>query len=106
MDIADIICMIQIIQSERYKEWFKSIKDTSAVRIIKGRLERITLGNFGDHKSVGEGVWELRFRIGGGIRIYYTFDGKEVVLLLAGGNKATQKRDIKEAKQIAKEGSK
>lgn len=98
--------MIQIIQSERYKEWFKSIKDVRTVFCIEDRLVRVQQGNFGDHKSVGEGVWELRFRIGGGIRIYYTFNGHEVVLLLAGGNKATQKRDIKAAKQIAKEGSK
>lgn len=95
------MCMIEVRATQRYEKWFKSIKDNSTIECIKARMRRMVQGNFGDHKSVGEGVWELRFRIGGGIRIYYTFDGKEIVLLLAGGNKRTQKDDIALAKYIA-----
>lgn len=95
---------IQIITSGFYDEWFASIKDKDTKDRIQTRINRLRGGNFGDHKSVGDGVWELRFHFGGGIRIYYTFDGQQVVLLLAGGNKGTQKDDIKNAKYIASAG--
>lgn len=101
MLLADIIDMIEIYTTAIYNKWFRSLKDRSVVQHIQDRIKRMQEGNFGDHKSAGGGVWELRLRIGGGVRIYYTFDGKEAVLLLAGGNKRTQKDDIALARYIA-----
>lgn len=95
--------MVQIYKTEEYIKWFDSIKSPDTRARIRRRLKNVTLGNFGDHKSVGEGVCELRCDFAGGVRIYYIYDGQKVVLLLAGGDKSTQKRDIARAKHIAKE---
>jgi putative addiction module killer protein len=70
---------------------------------IAARVERLALGNPGDVKPVGEGISEMRIPYGPGYRVYYTQTGKEVVLLLCGGDKATQDKDIKRAKEIAAE---
>ena len=70
---------------------------------IGQRIERMKNGNFGDSKSVGDGVFELRVDVGKGYRVYFKNDGKEVVILLVGGDKSTQDSDIKLAKKIAKE---
>ena len=66
------------------------------------RLDRVSLGNFGDHKSVGEGVYELRLSFGPGYRIYYGLAGEHVVLLLAGGAKGKQTKDIRTAQKLWK----
>lgn len=95
--------MMNIVTTDVYDEWFKAIKEQRVLAGIEHRLKQVCKGNFGDHKSVGDGVYELRFRIGGGIRIYYTICGNELILLLAGGNKGTQKRDIARAKAICRE---
>lgn len=78
-------------------EWLNNLKDRRAKARILIRLDRVRLGMFGDHKPVGEGVHELRISEGKGYRVYYGHTGKEVVLLLCGGNKPTQKKDIKRA---------
>ena len=67
------------------------------------RLDRLKLGNFGDCKSVGEGIYELRIHYGPGIRVYYSRIGSKIVLLLCGGEKSSQKRDIKNAQELFKE---
>ena len=67
------------------------------------RLNRIVSGNFGDTRSVGDGVWELRLHFGSGYRVYYSRVGDDVVLLLCGGDKSAQKRDIKTAKRYLTE---
>lgn len=69
---------------------------------IKARLARVALGNFGDHKSLGEGLNELRFSFGSGYRIYYTEVDDVIVLLFSGGDKGSQKKDIKQAKDYMK----
>ena len=79
-----------------FDDWFDDLNSSTQAR-IDARLDRVTLGNFGDHKSVGEGVFELRLSFGPGYRIYYALDGLEIVLLLAGGDKKTQAKDIKVA---------
>jgi putative addiction module killer protein len=71
----------------------------SIQKIILKKVKRIALGNFGDTKSLGDGVYELRIDIGPGYRVYYGLDGKTVVLLLSGGDKSTQIKDIKQAKE-------
>ncbi len=63
------------------------------------RLQRVQLGNFGDHKGVGEGIQELRLHFGKGYRIYYAEDGEKIVVLLCGGDKSRQRKDIKQAKR-------
>lgn len=81
-------------RSTRFSEWLASLKDRRAVGIVRARLNRIRLGNFGDCKSVGGGVDELRIDFGPGYRVYYGRDGSSVVVLLCGGTKRTQARDI------------
>jgi putative addiction module killer protein len=77
-----------------FGEWLRKLKDRRARASIETRLMRVALGNFGDCKAVGSGVWELRVDVGPGYRVYYARDGKIVVLLLCGGDKRTQTRDI------------
>lgn len=80
-----------------FKLWLDSLRDKIMVARINARLSRVELGNFGDAKSVGNGVMELRLIFGSGYRIYYGIDGKKLVVLLTGGDKSTQNKDIKTA---------
>lgn len=73
------------------------LRDRAAFARIATRLERVELGNLGDHESVGSGVMELRIHHGPGYRVYYAFSGDQIVLLLVGGDKRTQKKDIQTA---------
>jgi len=86
-----------------FEEWFDNLKDRAFQKAIDARLARIEDGNFGDHKSVGDGVFELRVPKGPGLRVYYGLDGPKVVVLIGGGNKSTQSRDITKAQQLFKE---
>jgi len=85
--------------NEPFTEWLESIKDRVTQARIRRRLRRIELDNLGDHRSVGEGVFELRLHFGPGYRIYYAHVGDEVILLLAGGDKSAQSPDIQRAKR-------
>lgn len=78
--------------------WLESFKDVKTKRRIDSRLDRLEFGNFGDRKLVGDGVYELRLDFGAGYRIYYGEIGNVIVLLLLGGDKSTQERDVKQAK--------
>jgi putative addiction module killer protein len=91
-----------IRQSEAFAEWFGSLKDRRAKDRIAQRIVRIQAGLMGDVKPVGEGFSELRVDYGPGYRIYFC-RREETILLLCGGDKSTQDRDIREAKSIAKE---
>lgn len=93
----------KVLQTETYRKWFKKLKDIKAKFAIGQRLERIMRGNFGDSKSVGGGVYELRIDVGKGYRIYFKNNGKEIVILLVGGDKSSQESDIKIARKMAKE---
>jgi putative addiction module killer protein len=86
-----------------FSDWLASLKDARAVGIVRARLNRIRLGNFGDCKSVGEGVEELRIDFGPGYRVYYGREGSLVVILLCGGSKGTQAQDILKAQRYWKE---
>lgn len=82
-----------------YMEWRNRLRNHQAAIAIDRRLNRLAFGNFGDHKHLVEGVWELRMDVGAGYRVYYAIDGVKVVLLLCAGDKSTQKSDIKRARE-------
>lgn len=89
--------------TQYYDKWFKKLKD-SLVRIkILARLSRVENGNFGDSKQLGEDLYELRLFFGPGFRIYYTIKNGRIVLLLVGGDKASQQKDIDKAEALLKE---
>jgi putative addiction module killer protein len=95
--------MIEIRQTETYSGWFRRLKDLHAKARIDIRIRRLSLGNPGDVKPVGNGVSEMRIDYGPGYRVYYVERGAAIILLLCGGNKSTQAADIKEAKRLAAE---
>ncbi len=95
--------MYEITTTEVYDEWFDSLKDTKGKARINARLRRVELGNFGDTEPVGDNVSELRFFFGPGYRIYFIQHGDEIIVLLAGGDKSTQSKDIDKALELAKE---
>jgi putative addiction module killer protein len=82
-----------------FEEWLDALRDTRAIDKIEKRLKRVALGNFGDYRSVGEGVYELRIDYGPGYRVYFGQVGSTIVLLLCGGDKSTQEQDILRAKE-------
>lgn len=94
---------MQLIKTARFSDDISEIRDNKLLAIIVTRLVRIENGNFGDTKSVGDGVSELRIHYGAGYRIYYTIRGREIVVLLCAGPKSDQKSDIKTAKKLAEE---
>ena len=94
--------MIEIRKTETYAKWIDGLRDLHGRARILARVERLALGNPGDVKPVGEGVSELRINYGPGYRVYYTRRGRELVILLAGGDKSTQPRDIKTALSLAR----
>ena len=83
---------------EPFTEWFLSIRDTKTRQRIQARLTSVRAGNLGNHRFVGNGVWELRLDFGPGYRIYYSEVDNTIVLLLCGGDKSSQQRDIERAK--------
>jgi putative addiction module killer protein len=83
-----------------FLEWLDSLRDKASSARIKKRLDRVELGNFGDYKAIGEGVYELRIDCGPGYRVYYGNVDMTIVLLLCGGDKNTQVEDINLAKQF------
>jgi putative addiction module killer protein len=94
--------MIEIRQTSTYSHWFAGLRDRQARARIDIRIRRLSLGNPGDVKPVGEGVSELRIDYGPGYRVYFVQRGKTVVVLLAGGDKRTQGSDIKTALELAR----
>ena len=95
--------MIEVRQTEVYARWIANLGDDRARARIEVRIYRLSLGNPGDAKSVGEGVNELRIDYGPGYRVYFTRRGAAVVILLCGGDKRTQSKDIATAKALAQQ---
>lgn len=93
----------EVRQTKIFSKWFAKLKDAVAKLAIAKRLVRLESGNFGDSKSVGGGVHELRIDVGRGYRVYFTNKNNKVVILLVGGDKSSQDEDLKIAKKMAKE---
>ena len=93
--------MLEILQTDEFIKWMKRLRDADARARINVRIRRISLtGNFGDTKPVGDGVYELRIDYGPGYRVSYSQHRSEVVLLLIGGDKSSQQKDIDKAKRL------
>lgn len=97
--------MIELKQTETFQAWWTRLKDERARGLITSRLARLAYGHSGDVAAVGDGVSELRIHIGPGYRIYFRKRGKAIIILLCGGDKGGQARDIKTAKRLAAEWS-
>lgn len=94
--------MIEIRQTEAFASWFRDLRDRRARARVQVRIDRLSLGNPGDAKPVGEGVSELRIDYGPGYRVYFVQRGATLIVLLAGGDKSTQARDIAAALKLAR----
>jgi putative addiction module killer protein len=94
--------MYIINKTEIFDQWFSNLRDINGKARILARLKRVELGNLGDHKAVGNGVSELKVDCGPGYRIYFAKKDKVIILLLNGGDKSTQAKDIKIAYQMLK----
>ena len=95
--------MLEVRQTSLYSEWFADLRDRTAKVRIDIRIRRLSLGNPGDVKPVGEGVSELRVDHGPGYRVYFIQKEDVYIVLLAGGDKSTQEKDIRNAKALARE---
>jgi len=95
--------MIELKQTETFRKWRERLKDGRVRALIASRLDRLAFGHLGDVESVGQGVCELRIHYGAGYRIYFQRRGNKIIVLLCGGDKSTQAKDIKVAKRLAGE---
>ncbi len=94
--------VIEVRKTEAFAQWLDGLRDVRARARVQARIERLIAGNLGDNKAVGEGVAELRVDYGPGYRVYYLRRGRELIILLAGGDKSTQARDIQNALHMAR----
>ncbi len=95
--------MYKVKETDHFSRWLLKLKDIRGKVSIIRRVKRVSIGNFGDHKSLGDHVSELRIATGSGYCVYYTQEGSNIILLLIGGDKSTQNKDITKAKEMAKE---
>jgi putative addiction module killer protein len=98
--------MFEVVRTKGFATWLQELEDRQAAVSINARnarIARLSLGNFGDHKPISDGLSELRIDTGPGYRVYYTRRGKTLIMLLIGGAKRTQKRDIKRALEMMKQ---
>ncbi len=94
--------MLEIRETPAYAAWFSALRDRTAKARIDIRIRRLSLGNPGDVRPIGESVSELRIHDGPGYRIYFTKQGETIVILLAGGDKSSQEQDIRHAKDLTR----
>lgn len=92
-----------VLETLQFIKWFERLKDIKSKVLITKRIERLKSGNFGDCKNIDKDISELRFFIGAGYRIYYTIKGDEIIILINGGDKSSQNKDIQKAKTILKD---
>ena len=93
--------MIEVRQTERFAKWFGRLRDRTARARIQARIDRARFGNLGDVKSVSSDVSEMRIDVGPGYRLYFARRGHELIVLLCGGDKSSQQKDIREAIALA-----
>ena len=94
--------MVKVLRTAEFDNWLDSLKDRLAKSSVQVRIDRLAKGNAGDAKPVGEGVSEMRIHVGAGCRVYFTRVGATIVLLLCGGDKRSQNRDIERALTMAR----
>ena len=94
--------MVEIRKTNLFARWLDDLRDLPARARVQARIERLAAGNPGDVEPVGEGVSELRINYGPGYRVYFKKRGRELIILLAGGDKGTQAKDIKVALRLAR----
>lgn len=94
--------MFRILLTEPFKEWLDNIKDGMTQRRLVRRLEKVSHGNLGDVKYIDDGVWEMREFFGAGYRMYYIKHGDVIIVMLGGGDKSTQRKDIEQAIALSK----
>ena len=92
---------IEIVQSTTFRRWAGSLRDRRAIARISARLRSLSLGNYGDSNYIGDSIFEMRIHYGPGYRLYYLREGATLVVLLCGGDKGSQRRDIERAKRLA-----
>lgn len=97
-----MLTMNTILRTEEFADWLRRLADVKGKARILARIRAAEYGNFGDVKSIAAGVWEMRIDAGPGYRVYYLRSGKTIYVLLAGGDKSSQKRDIAKALKLAK----
>ena len=95
--------MVEVRQTERFAQWLEDLRDLRARARVQARIERLIGGNPGDARPVGSGVSELRINYGPGYRVYFQQKGSTLIILLAGGDKSTQARDVEEALMLARQ---
>lgn len=95
--------MLEVYKTEEFARWFKRLRDRKAKARIQARIDRLEQGHFGDVESVGDGVSELRLFYGPGYRIYFTRRSSVIVILLTGGDKGSQSKDVARAKELAQQ---
>jgi putative addiction module killer protein len=95
--------MVEVRKTDRFARWLDDLRDVQGRARVQARIERLVAGNPGDVAPVGGGVSELRIAIGPGYRVYFKKRGRELILLLAGGDKSTQARDIKTALRLGRD---
>lgn len=98
--MAEQIKVNVIKKTGYFRKWLEKLRDPIGKALIIKQIERAELGNFGDHKSVGDGIFEMRIMSGAGYRLYYAQEGEQIYLLTNGGDKSTQQADIEKAKLI------
>jgi len=97
--------MFELKQTETFRDWWTGLRDERARGLITSRLNRLAYGHTGDVAPAGEGISELRIHFGPGYRVYFRKRGKTVIILLCGGDKSSQSKDIKKARKLAEEWS-
>jgi putative addiction module killer protein len=100
---ATILGMLTVRETEVFTNWLRDLRDREAKARVEARIQRLSLGNPGDVRPVGQGVSEMRIDYGPGYRVYFIQQGQTLVVLLAGGDKRTQDKDIQTALELARE---
>lgn len=95
--------MLVVYENATFKRWVERLRDRRAVASVNARILKVSSGHLGDARSVGDGIYEMRIHYGPGYRLYFIREGETVIVLLCGGDKSSQRRDIERAKRLAQD---